>query len=608
MGLRERLLARARSVQPDPSDEGSSPGEPTAHIKRDIFEQFGADANQRDAAAEDSELSDPNMEGVVEEPATGLARPWVTGSRPKARQLSPTLIAVFGTLMGLVTVTTLVALGMNLDRSRKAQPATVAASRPQPPPDSFQIPKKKRVKLAGPWRIADAKAAPNFRVIEGRVGEQSFLAAVQTAGAPEKEVYRVMVALKGLRNFDQCKKDDRFVALLERGTSRIKAFEYIGGKEEVYQAKEGRDGLLTGSRLDLSVRRERAQGAIVIDAGGFDAAADRAGFESGLSKVLADALDGHEDLDRLEPRTILRVIAQEVTVLGEFARYSGVEAVEIRPPAAGAEPTRIYYFRGPKSHGHFDARGRAPHEGGWRKPIPDAPITSRFNPKRFHPLLKRIMPHTGTDFGAGIGTPVRASSYGIVSFMGPAGPSGNLVTIQHPGGIETGYAHLSRFAEGLKVGDRIKRLEVVGYVGSTGRSTGPHLHFSAKKDGKFIDPETLDLDGMHSLAGDERIEFTRTKAQYDALLDAIALPPLPPPSPAASAVAPSASAPPQIATDEAADEQTEEPGVPAAKSAPAPSASGAPAAAPPAGSNPIYLTDKELLKLQSASDDGEVAR
>src|SRR5690606_23158210 len=111
--------------------------------------------------------------------------------------------------------------------------------------------------------------------------------------------------------------------------------------------------------------------------------------------------------------------------------------------------------------------------------------------------------------------------------------SGNLVKVQHPGDIETGYAHLSRFAEGLKVGDRVKRLQVIGYVGSTGRSTGPHLHFTVKKDGKFIDPITLNLDGMRVLPKSERDAFMQVKAKYDALLDAIQLPaPLPVEEPA----------------------------------------------------------------------------
>ena len=206
------------------------------------------------------------------------------------------------------------------------------------------------------------------------------------------------------------------------------------------------------------------------------------------------------------------------------------------------------------------------------------------------------MPHEGIDFGAPMGTPVGASSYGTVTFVGFAGPTGNFVRLSHPGDIETGYAHLSRFAEGLKVGDKVKRMQIVGYVGSTGRSTGPHLHFSAKRAGKFFDPETLNLDGLRTLAAKERVQFEQTKAEYDKLLDAVPLP-----AELAALAQPATSASSTIAEGDEFDL------IPSASpvnssSKPAPSAQGnAPS------SNAVYLTDDELKKTQSATDDGEVS-
>jgi murein DD-endopeptidase MepM/ murein hydrolase activator NlpD len=161
-------------------------------------------------------------------------------------------------------------------------------------------------------------------------------------------------------------------------------------------------------------------------------------------------------------------------------------------------------------------------------------VTSRFNPKRRHPILKRIKPHNGTDFGAAIGTPVLASASGRVSFVGKAGPNGNMIRLQHSGGYETGYSHLSRFAKGLKVGARVDQRQTIGYVGSTGRSTGPHLHFSAKRQDRFIDPESLSLDALSPLAAAERQLLSQLRQRYDPLLNAIpiVMPPAPPPAPA----------------------------------------------------------------------------
>jgi hypothetical protein len=194
-----------------------------------------------------------------------------------------------------------------------------------------------------------------------------------------------------------------------------------------------------------------------------------------------------------------------------------------------------------------------------------------------------------------------------VIFIGYSGPAGNLVKIEHVGGIETGYAHLSRFAEGLKVGDKVKRLQLIGYVGSTGRSTGPHLHFSARKKGEFFDAEKLDLDGMRTLGGGARAAFEAVMTKYNPLLDAIVLPePLPEeappvlPSEAADAAPSAPSAAPTLAVEPDDEEASTPPPAPL----PAPPGSGAPKRA---GSS-IYLTDEELLKLQGHTDDGEVPR
>jgi pyruvate/2-oxoglutarate dehydrogenase complex dihydrolipoamide acyltransferase (E2) component len=202
---------------------------------------------------------------------------------------------------------------------------------------------------------------------------------------------------------------------------------------------------------------------------------------------------------------------------------------------------------------------------------------------------------------------VGAASFGTISFIGWGGPSGNLVKIQHSGGIETGYAHLSRYVEGLKVGDKVKRLQVIGYVGSTGRSTGPHLHFSAHRDGKFFDAETLNLDSMRTLTKEERVAFAQVTAKYNPLLDALPLPDaLPAPPTAAAAEKP--SAPDVGAADPAAEaDEHEEPAPPAAPGNAPPAQPAAPAPNAPRSGNSVYLTDQELLKMQSASDDGEVA-
>jgi murein DD-endopeptidase MepM/ murein hydrolase activator NlpD len=172
-------------------------------------------------------------------------------------------------------------------------------------------------------------------------------------------------------------------------------------------------------------------------------------------------------------------------------------------------------------------------------PLANPRVTSPFNPRRMHPILHTITPHNGCDFGAPTGTPVYSIGPGVVSFRGDGGPTGNFVSIQHEGGFESGYAHLSRFAPGVSPGVHVQAHALVGYVGTTGRSTGPHLHLSVKKNGTFIDPLTLRLESVRAIPQRARTDFDKRKAEADAALDAI---PLPKSDGKAPAVAPSASA------------------------------------------------------------------
>jgi murein DD-endopeptidase MepM/ murein hydrolase activator NlpD len=600
---RERLLARAHAARPDAAPEGPVRG--------------GLDEIGR---ADEPEPNGGELEIIAGSPGRALSAPL----SPRAvNQLSPTLIALFGTLIGIATVLTLIALLISLDRQKAAPLGTTASGAPSasvsaaPIESAPAVAKRARQKVQGPWRIADVKGDPNLRTTSGTVSTDPFIKALGSAGVPEKEASRVLTAMKGVRDFDKCNKSDRFSALLERGSSRLKAFEYTVSPEEIYQAREGDDGLLKGSKLDLKVERNQVTGALLYDGKSFDASAERAGFDVGLGHVVALALQGHLSMDELERGDRLRLIGQEVTVLGEFARYTGIEAIEVVPANPKRETLRVYYYDDASLRGHYDASGKSPYEGGWRKPIPGAAITSAFNPRRMHPILHKIMPHLGTDIGAPLGTPVGASAPGSVSYIGPGGPAGNLLKVMHANGIETGYAHLSRYVAGIKVGDKVKRLQTIGYVGSTGRSTGPHLHFSAQRDGKFFDAETLNLDGMRVLTKEQREQFMSVVAKYNPVLDAIALPAAIPgagassnePAPASSAVAsaPANSEDPAIA--EGPGELDAPSGAapkPSAPSAPAENArSGAPAANP--ASNSIYLSDKELLKMQSATDEGEVS-
>jgi len=467
------------------------------------------------------------------ESGRGHTAPWA----PRTTKLSPRMTAVFGALFGLACVTSIIALliqGATPVEERAEARTIEAAPDVVAEPDAPKVPtiesrKPKRVALPSPWRLKDMAGDPKIVIVSDHMKGRAFVKAVQAKGVPKAQVYRILKAFDGVRNFDRTKKKDRFIIAMNRSGKKIRAVEYVVSPLEIYQAREDDQGLLRSAKLDMKIAEHEVVTSFYIT-DDIEKSFGWGGLEEGILEEINDAFNGRISTESFKEGGTVRLVANEMTALGLFAKYKNLVAVEYRPPDPEEKPVRAYWFKGDKAKGYFDDRGRQPFRGGWRKPCPDAPVTSRFNPKRMHPVLKTVRPHNGTDFGAPTGTPVHASYRGKVSFVGNAGASGNLVKIVHAGGVETGYAHLSKFAPGVKNGDRVGTFQIIGYVGSTGRSTGPHLHFSAKRNGKFFNAETLKLDGVRVMPVPDRPGFLARKAELDMRLDGIALPE-PPPEP-----------------------------------------------------------------------------
>jgi murein DD-endopeptidase MepM/ murein hydrolase activator NlpD len=140
---------------------------------------------------------------------------------------------------------------------------------------------------------------------------------------------------------------------------------------------------------------------------------------------------------------------------------------------------------------YYDEHGLAISKTMLKTPLRYVRISSKFDRKRFHPILHVEKAHLGIDYAAPQGTPVWASASGRVVEVGLKRGSGNTIVLAHTNGLSTRYYHLSRYARGLHVGQQVKQKEVIGYVGMTGLATGPHLHFSVTKNGAFVDPSKL---------------------------------------------------------------------------------------------------------------------
>ena len=165
---------------------------------------------------------------------------------------------------------------------------------------------------------------------------------------------------------------------------------------------------------------------------------------------------------------------------------------------------------------YFDENGKSIRKTLMKTPINGARLSSSYG-KRKHPILGYTKMHTGTDFAAPMGTPIMASGDGKVTKAGWCGGGGNCVKIKHNSTYQTVYAHMSKFGRGIKKGKRVKQGQIIGYVGSTGLSTGPHLHYEVIENGKKINSQKLKLPSGKILKGNQRKKFEVTKIKIDVL-------------------------------------------------------------------------------------------
>ncbi len=182
------------------------------------------------------------------------------------------------------------------------------------------------------------------------------------------------------------------------------------------------------------------------------------------------------------------------------------------------KPLELYYFKSEKDKisDHFENNGQSIKKTLMKTPINGARLSSPFG-NRKHPILGYTKLHTGTDFAAPTGTPIMASGSGKILKAGWCGGGGNCVKIRHNSTYSTVYAHMSKFARGIKKGVRVKQGQIIGYVGSTGMSTGPHLHYEVIQNGKKINSQTLKLPSGKKLEGEARKNFELERIKIDVL-------------------------------------------------------------------------------------------
>jgi murein DD-endopeptidase MepM/ murein hydrolase activator NlpD len=235
-----------------------------------------------------------------------------------------------------------------------------------------------------------------------------------------------------------------------------------------------------------------------------------------LAWDLADVFAWNVDFTRdIQPGDGFSVVVERrVSEEGEH-RYGRVLAAEL---TVSGKTLTAYRFEQDGKSGYYDAAGNSLRRAFLRAPVQFRRISSTFSRARFHPVLRIYRRHAGTDYAADPGTPVLAAGDGAVVRAGWSGGYGNLVEIRHRNGVTTRYAHLRGFAKGVRGGTRVSQGDVIGYVGSTGLSSGPHLHYEFLVNGRQQDPRALrDADGP-PIPGQDRAAFEQVRSRYAGML------------------------------------------------------------------------------------------
>ncbi len=259
----------------------------------------------------------------------------------------------------------------------------------------------------------------------------------------------------------------------------------------------------------------------ILDGDSFYLAGARAGIPDGILAEVYDLLAFEMDFERdVRAGQHFSVLYEENFSNGKKVDNGRVLAVQF---AALRGNVQMYRFR--KSDGktgYYDENGNGAIKSLKRTPINNAKITSSFSRSRKHPVLGYTRAHKGVDFRASTGTPIPAAGAGRVVARGYNSGHGNYVKIRHNSSFETLYAHMSRFAKGVVVGTNVKQGQTIGYVGSTGLSTGPHLHYEIIKDGKHVNPMTVKLPAISNLGRADKEKFLEYKRVLDAGIEQLA--------------------------------------------------------------------------------------
>jgi murein DD-endopeptidase MepM/ murein hydrolase activator NlpD len=300
------------------------------------------------------------------------------------------------------------------------------------------------------------------------------------------------------------------------GENRVRSFTYSIDDDSTLSIERRGEGFIA-RRVDVEyeTRIVHLGGAIKDN---LISSMDDLNLALEVSDIFAWDIDFNTDLREGDT---FKVVVEGLYAEGNLRKYGRVLSAEFSNDGA---IYRAYRFEHDGKADYYDDDGKSLKRAFLKAPLSFRRISSGFTKRRLHPILRTYRPHLGVDYSASSGTPVSAPASGTVIYRGHKGANGNLIIMRHKNGYTTYYGHLRGFAKGMKSGSHVEQGQVIGYVGSTGRATGPHLDYRVKHNGRFINPLTLKPPRMDSIPKSLMAEFKDIKAMMSGRLASIIVP------------------------------------------------------------------------------------
>lgn len=359
--------------------------------------------------------------------------------------------------------------------------------------------------------LTDAVKSPDLQSIESKVEPgETLLAVFQKHGLPVEDLFAMKQAAAGVYGLRQVHPGQPYRFTVDQD-HRVWSFTYGINDNEMLKINREGSGF-AAQKIEIPYESH------VLTLGGqiedsLMAALGNSREGIALAVSIADILSWDIDFNTdLRKGDRFRVITEGLYISGAFKKFGKVLAVEF---INDGQVHRAYLFEQNGRVEYFGPDGKSLRKTFLKAPLSFRRISSSYSRSRRHPILKISRPHHGIDYVAPRGTPVSATADGRVSFAGHKGAYGRLVILAHPGGMQTYYGHLSRMASGLRAGKPVRQGDLVGYVGSTGLATGPHLHYEMRQSGRPINPGRVPMTASNPVPQARTGDFRRMTAAMD---------------------------------------------------------------------------------------------